>query len=96
MGVLQLLEIQELSPFNKLENKNYEEITVYASELQNLYYKLKSAINILREYENSRYAKPPRNRNAHATVNSELTVAALKNRIASAEYENAPSNRYAR
>ena len=49
MGPLKLSEIQELSPLNKLENKNYEEITIYASELQNLYYKLKSAVNILTE-----------------------------------------------
>ncbi|MCP1226534.1 hypothetical protein [Sebaldella sp. S0638] len=49
MEPLKLSEIQELSPLNKLENKNYEEITVYASELQNVYYKLKSAVNILTE-----------------------------------------------
>ena len=49
MKPLKLSEIQELSPLNKLEDKNYEEITVYASELQNLYYKLKSALNILTE-----------------------------------------------
>lgn len=47
MKPLKLSEVQELSSLNKLENKNYEEITVYASELQNLYYKLKSAVNIL-------------------------------------------------
>ena len=49
MKPLKLSEVQELSSLNKLENKNYEEITIYASELQNLYYKLKSAIKILTE-----------------------------------------------
>src|SRR6185503_7669905 len=54
----------------------------------------KSATNTVRAYENARNSKPPRYKNAVATIKSEPMAVALTIWIASSAKENSPRSRY--